>query len=88
MATLSMDGAWWDGPRSMICFEIEEQGRQIPCCVDATCLFLAFGAKTLGEEDARACFAANGRRIRETASRVARKRRFEPDQLFLTARDL
>ncbi len=79
---------WWDRGRRRLCFEIDYQGRRIPCSVDATCLFLAFGAKTLGEEDARDCFSANRRRIRDVAIAVAQKRATTATGLDLSARDI
>src|SRR5215469_12424227 len=74
MARQFEDHAWWDERKRRLCFEIDHEGQRISCCVDATCLFLAFGAKTLAEGDARDCFSANRRRIRELAIALAQKR--------------
>jgi hypothetical protein len=79
---------WWDRGRGRLCFEIDYEGHRIPCSVDATCLFLAFGAKTLGEEDARDCFSANRRRIWEVAIAVAQKRANPAIGLDLSAHDI
>jgi hypothetical protein len=82
------DREWWDERKGRLCFEIDHEGRRIACCVDATCLFLAFGAKTLAEGDARDCYSANRRRIRELAIALAQKRPVRDSYLELTARDI
>ncbi len=88
MSAESEDREWWDERQSKLWFEIEHEGRRIPCCVDATCLFLAFGAKTLAESDARHCDSANRRRIKELAAAIAQKRAARANYLALTARDI
>ena len=82
------DREWWEERKSRLWFEIDHDGRRVPCCVDATCLFLAFGAKTLGEGDARDCYSANRQRIKDVARSVARKRSANGSYLELTARDI
>ena len=79
---------WWDEGKGRLCFEIDHDGRRISCCVDATCLFLAFGAKTLAEGDVRDCFTTNRRRIRELAKALVQKRPSRDSHLELTARDI
>ena len=88
MARQLEDREWWDESQGRLCFEIDHDGRRISCSVNATCLFLAFGAKTLGEGDARDCFSANRRRIRELAIALAQKRAVNDSYLELTARDI
>ncbi len=88
MARQPEDREWWDESQGRLFFEIDHDARRISCSVDATCLFLAFGAKTLGECDARDCFSANRRRIRELAIALAQKRAVRDSYLELTARDI
>ena len=42
----------WDAADNRLWFEIAQAGEPVRCCIDALCLFLAFGANSLAEADA------------------------------------
>src|SRR5258706_14576398 len=42
----------WDSDNNRLWFQVDHRGRTIQCCVDALCLYFAYGAPTLSEIDA------------------------------------
>jgi Protein of unknown function (DUF1488) len=84
----------WDATANRLWFEVDQDGEPVRCCIDALCLYLAFGASTLAEADATNAYISRRGWIHTAALNKAGKGGFERDgdraQAFvrLTARDL
>jgi hypothetical protein len=84
----------WDANADRLWFEVDQDGEPVRCCIDALCLYLAFGASTLAEADATNAYISRRGWIHAAALNKAGKGAFECDgddsQAFirLTARDL
>ena len=84
----------WDSNRNCLWFQVDHRGRSIPCCIDALCLYLAFGARTLSESDATDAYQSRRGWIHAAAVGKAGRGGFQnsPDRsqafVHLTARDL
>jgi hypothetical protein len=94
---MSRDG-WdalnWDAESECLWFQVDHCGLSIPCCIDALCLHLAFGADTLREIDATHAYVSRRSWIHSAAlgkaGRGGFEHRSERPQVFvhLTARDV
>ena len=84
----------WDPAANRLWFEVDQDGEPVRCCIDALCLYMAFGASTLAEADATNAYISRRGWIHAAALNKAGKGNFERDggraQAFvrLTARDL
>jgi hypothetical protein len=84
----------WDSAANRLWFEIEQGGEPVRCCIDAHCLYLAFGANTLAEADATNAYTSRRGWIHAAALSKAGRGAFERDGdrsrafVRLTARDL
>jgi len=93
-AGVSVGTTMWDSNENRLWFQVDHRGRSIPCCIDALCLYLAFGARTLSETDATDAYEARRGWIHAAAigkaGRGGFQRSAERGQAFvhLTARDL
>jgi len=94
MSIESLTRTQWDGAANRLWFEIDQGGETVRCCIDALCLYLAFGANTLAEADATNAYVSRRGWIHAAALSKAGRGAFERDgdrsQAFvrLTARDL
>src|SRR5579863_8968842 len=52
MSVESQTEIQWDSAANRLWFEVDQDGEPVRCCIDALCLYLAFGASTLAEADA------------------------------------
>jgi len=94
---MSLDG-WeapdWDAEGDRLWFQVDHCGLSIPCCIDALCLYLAFGAHTLREVDATDAYVSRRSWIHSAAlgkaGRGGFEHRSERPQVFvhLSAHDL
>jgi hypothetical protein len=88
------DAPDWDADGNRLWFHIDRYGLSIPCCIDALCLYIAFGAHTLREIDATHAYASRRGWVHSAAlgkaGRGGFEHRLERPQVFvhLTARDL
>jgi len=84
----------WDAEDDRLWFHVDHRGLSIPCCIDALCLYFAFGALTLHEIDATHAYVSRRGWIHSAAlgkaGRGGFERRPERPQVFvhLTARDV
>ena len=72
------DNMRWDAANSWLWFEIDEAGEPVRCCIDAQCLYLAFGAKTLAEADATNAYVSGRGWIHAAAHNKAGRGKFTP----------
>jgi len=84
----------WDAEGDRLWFQVDHRGLLIPCCIDALCLYLAFGGDTLCEVDATHAYVSRRGWIHSAAlgkaGRGGFEHRSERPQVFvhLTARDV
>ena len=94
MSIESQAGTQWEATANRLWFEIDQEGGPVRCCIDAHCLYMAFGANTLAEADATHAYTSRRGWIHAAALSKAGRGAFESDgdrsQAFvsLTARDL
>jgi hypothetical protein len=88
------DAPNWDADSDRLWFEVDHLGQPISCCIDALCLYLAFGARSLSELDAIHAYISRRGWIHSTALSKAHRGGFERSPgrprafIHLTARDL
>jgi len=88
------DAPNWDADGDRLWFQVDRCGLSIPRCIDALCLYLAFGPHTLCEIDATRAYVSRRGWIHPAAlgkaGRGGFEYRAERPQVFvhLTARDL
>jgi len=94
MSLVDRDVPSWDADGDRVWFQVDRRGESIACCIDALCLYLAFGARTLGELDVIKAYNSRRSWIHSAALGKAGRGGFErsPKRLeafvHLTARDL
>lgn len=94
MSLVDRDVPSWDADRQRLWFHVDHRDQTTPCCIDALCLYLAFGARTPSALDVIKAYKSQRRLIHSTALGKAHRGGFErsPKRLeafvHLTTRDL
>jgi len=71
MTVQNLEATRWDAAGNRLWFEIDQAGEPVRCCIDALCLFLAFGADTLAEADATNAYVSRRSWIHAAAHKKA-----------------
>ncbi len=94
MSNEGVNNMEWDDVNGCLWFEADQAGKPVLCCIEALCLYLAFGASTLVEVDATNAYAFRRGWIHSAALSKANRGEFERDSAHshpfvrLTARDI
>jgi hypothetical protein len=94
MSLAERDVPNWDADGNRLWFQVDHRDQTIPCCIDALCLYLAFGARTLSALDGIKAYKSQRGLIHSAALGKAQRGGFErsPKRLeafvHLTPRDL
>ena len=94
MSNENLNGTGWDDVNGCLWFEAVREGRSVLCCIDALCLYFAFGANSLVEVDATKAYAFRRSWIHSAALSKASRGEFERDSIHshpfvrVTARDI
>jgi Protein of unknown function (DUF1488) len=94
MSLADRDIPSWDDINDRLWFQVDHRGQTISCCIDAHCLYLAFGARTPNALDVIKAYKSQRGLIHSAALGKAHRGGFErsPKRLeafvHLTARDL
>ena len=79
MSVESQTEIQWDSAANRLWFEVDQDGEPVRCCIDALCLYMAFGASTLAEADATNAYISRRGWIHAAALNKAGKGAFECD---------
>jgi hypothetical protein len=85
MSFVERDIPSWDADDDRIWFQVDHRGQTIPCCIDALCLYLAFGARTPGALDVIKAYKSQRRLIHSKALGKAHRGGFERNSKRLEA---
>lgn len=94
MSLVDRDVPSWDANNDCLWFQVDHRDQTIPCCIDAHCLYVAFGARTASALDAIKAYKSQRRQIHSTALGKAQRGGFERNRkrleafVHLTVRDL
>lgn len=76
MTIQNSDNMRWDAANNRLWFEIDQAGEPVRCCIDALCLYLAFGADTLAGADATNAYVSRRGWIHAAAHKKAGRGNF------------